>query len=62
MRPPTRGQDTRRNRIEIKFRCNESGILRFTATHAGTGDVLAEREIDSFGPDGTPRSTASTTS
>ncbi len=51
---PTREQDIRRNRIEIKFRYNESGILRFTATHAETGVVLAEREIDSFGPDGTP--------
>jgi molecular chaperone DnaK (HSP70) len=51
---PTREQDIRRNRIEIKFRYNESGILRFTATHAATGKQLAEREIDSFGPDGTP--------
>ncbi|MFC7812978.1 Hsp70 family protein [Streptomyces olivaceus] len=51
---PTREQDVRRNKIEIKFRYNESGILRFTATHAETGVVLEEREIDSFGPDGTP--------
>ncbi|MCX5529767.1 Hsp70 family protein [Streptomyces sp. NBC_00006] len=51
---PTREQDIRRNKIEIRFRYNESGILRFTATHAETGAVLAEREIDSFGPDGTP--------
>ncbi|MEU2490835.1 Hsp70 family protein [Streptomyces sp. NPDC007883] len=51
---PTREQDTRRNTIEVKFRYNESGILRFTATHAATGKQLVEREIDSFGPDGTP--------
>ncbi|MEU6543024.1 Hsp70 family protein [Streptomyces sp. NPDC046859] len=51
---PSREQDPSRNKIEIRFRYNESGILRFTATHAATGKLLAEREIDSFGPDGTP--------
>ncbi|MFD8020805.1 Hsp70 family protein [Streptomyces lavendulae] len=51
---PTAEHDPSRNRIEVRFRYNESGILRFTATHAATGEVLAEREIDSFGPDGTP--------
>ncbi|MFE2151387.1 Hsp70 family protein [Streptomyces lavendulae] len=51
---PTVEHDPSRNRIEVRFRYNESGILRFTATHAATGEVLAEREIDSFGPDGTP--------
>ncbi|MEV4917369.1 hypothetical protein AB0K47_11225 [Streptomyces tirandamycinicus] len=51
---PTREQDISRNRIEVRFRYNESGILRFTATHVATGKQLAEREIDSFGPDGTP--------
>jgi molecular chaperone DnaK (HSP70) len=51
---PTAEHDPTRNRIEIRFRYNESGILRFTATHADTGRLLAEREIDSFGPDGTP--------
>ncbi|MET7920727.1 Hsp70 family protein [Streptomyces avermitilis] len=56
---PTREQDIRRNRIEIKFRYDESGILRFTATHAATGKQLVEREIDSFGPDGPHCGTAS---
>ncbi|MFK4864229.1 Hsp70 family protein [Streptomyces sp. CSMPJR101] len=51
---PTREQDTGKNKIEIRFRYNESGILHFTASHAATGKLLAEREIDSFGPDGTP--------
>ncbi|MFD8290115.1 Hsp70 family protein [Streptomyces lavendulae] len=51
---PTAEHDPSRNRIEVRFRYNESGILRFTATHAATGELLAEREIDSFGPDGTP--------
>ncbi|WP_166028516.1 Hsp70 family protein [Streptomyces chilikensis] len=54
VRLPSREQDIRRNKIEIKFRYNESGILHFTATHVATGTVLDEREIDSFGPDGTP--------
>ncbi|WP_329316354.1 Hsp70 family protein [Streptomyces sp. NBC_01262] len=51
---PSAEHDSKRNRIEVRFRYNESGILRFTATHADTGQLLAEREIDSFGPDGTP--------
>ncbi|MFB6889313.1 Hsp70 family protein [Kitasatospora sp. NPDC056327] len=51
---PQPEHDPARNRITIRFRYNESGILRFTATHAITGKVLAEREVDSFGPDGTP--------
>ncbi|KAB2975743.1 Hsp70 family protein [Streptomyces sp. SS1-1] len=51
---PSREQDAARNKIEVRFRYNESGILHFTATHAATGKLLAEREIDSFGPDGTP--------
>lgn len=51
---PNREQDVQRNKIEVKFRYNESGILHFTATHVATGVVLSEREIDSFGPDGTP--------
>ncbi|MGW2437541.1 Hsp70 family protein [Streptomyces goshikiensis] len=51
---PTAEHDPARNRIEVRFRYNESGILRFTANHAATGKMLAEREIDSFGPDGTP--------
>ncbi|MFE7558648.1 Hsp70 family protein [Kitasatospora sp. NPDC057500] len=51
---PQAEHDPARNRITIRFRYNESGILRFTATHAITGVLLAEREIDSFGPDGTP--------
>ncbi|MFJ3982211.1 hypothetical protein [Streptomyces fungicidicus] len=56
---PTREQDIRRNRSEIKFRYDESGILRFTATHAATGKQLVERQIDSFGPDGPHCGTAS---
>jgi molecular chaperone DnaK (HSP70) len=51
---PTAERDPSHNRIEIRFRYNESGILRFTARHAVTGATLSEREIDSFGPDGTP--------
>ncbi|MFD7693968.1 hypothetical protein [Streptomyces sp. NPDC059805] len=50
----SRGRDAARNKIEVRFRYSESGILRFTVTHAATGKLLAEREIDSFGPDGTP--------
>jgi molecular chaperone DnaK (HSP70) len=51
---PNRDRDVQRNKIEVKFRYNESGILHFTAVHVATGMLLAEREIDSFGPDGTP--------
>jgi hypothetical protein len=51
---PKREQDVRRNKIEVRFRYNERGILYFTATHVAIGVVLAEREIDSFNPDGTP--------
>ncbi|MFF4383649.1 Hsp70 family protein [Kitasatospora sp. NPDC001547] len=51
---PRAENDPAHNKITIRFRYNESGILRFTATHAITGQLLAEREIDSFGPDGTP--------
>ncbi|MER5352068.1 Hsp70 family protein [Kitasatospora sp. NPDC002551] len=51
---PQAEHDPARNRITVRFRYNESGILRFTATHAISGVLLAEREIDSFGPDGTP--------
>jgi molecular chaperone DnaK (HSP70) len=42
------------NAILVYFRYDISGILQVKVTHQRTGQVLMEKEIDSFGEDGTP--------
>ena len=42
------------NAVRIYFRYDISGILQVKVTHERTGQVLMEKEIDSFGADGTP--------
>ncbi|MEU9867400.1 Hsp70 family protein [Actinomadura sp. NPDC048021] len=42
------------NAILVYFRYDISGILQVRVTHQRTGQVLMEKEIDSFGEDGTP--------
>lgn len=42
------------NAVLIHFRYDISGILQVKVTHQRTGRVLMEKEIDSFGDDGTP--------
>lgn len=42
------------NAVLIHFRYDTSGILQVKVTHQRTRQVLVEKEIDSFGEDGTP--------
>ncbi|BBC30553.1 MULTISPECIES: Hsp70 family protein [Streptomyces] len=51
---PKPEQDPQLNAITIQFQYDHSGILKVKAVHERTQKLLSEKEIDSFGPDGTP--------
>ncbi|MFH9550055.1 Hsp70 family protein [Streptomyces sp. NPDC017435] len=54
VRFPKPEQEPERNAVVIDFRYDHSGILRVKVTHEASKRVLMEKEIDSFGKDGTP--------
>ncbi|MFD8790950.1 Hsp70 family protein [Streptomyces vinaceus] len=54
VRLPKREQDPEKNAVIVRFLYDHSGILHVRVVHEATKSLLFDREIDSFGKDGTP--------